>query len=94
MRRASAWDFMVCEQKPSAKTREHVDHPSVVMKSKARILIDASDVLFKTVLTHRVAPSDATLIAFKILEVGVLHHPVPILHYIIYILAQSICTLL
>ena len=52
------------------KTRGHVDHPSVVMKSKARILIDASDVLFKTVLTHRVAPSDATLIAFKILEVG------------------------
>ena len=51
------------------------------MKSKARILIDASDVLFKTVLTHRVAPSDATLIAFKILEVGVLHHPVHI-HYL------------
>ena len=43
--------------------------PSVVMKSKARILIDVSDVLFKTVLTHRVAPSDATLITFKILEV-------------------------
>ena len=43
--------------------------PGVVMKSKARILIDVSDVLFKTVLTHRVAPSDATLIAFKILEV-------------------------
>ena len=63
-----------------------------MMKSKARILIDASDVLFKTVLTHRVAPSDATLIAFKILEV--LHHPVPILHYIIYVLAQSICTLI
>ena len=54
--------------------------PGVVMKSKARILIDVSDVLFKTVLTHRVAPSDATLIAFKILEVGVLHHSV--LHYL------------
>ena len=53
--------------------------PSVVMKSKARILIDVSDVLFKTVLTHRVAPSDATLIAFKILEV--LHHPVHTLLY-------------
>ena len=55
------------------------------MKSKARILIDASDVLFKTVLTHRVAPSDATLIAFKILEVGVLHHLVSThtaLHYL------------
>ena len=49
-----------------------------MMKSKARILIDASDVLFKTVLTHRVAPSDATLIAFKILEV--LHHPVHTYH--------------
>jgi len=47
--------------------------PSVVMKSKARILIDVSDVLFKTVLTHRVAPSDATLITFKILEIDASH---------------------
>jgi len=47
--------------------------PGVVMKSKARILIDVSDVLFKTVLTHRVAPSDATLIAFKILEIDASH---------------------
>ena len=42
----------------------------VVVKSKARTLIDVSDILFKTVLTHRVAPSDATLITFKILEVS------------------------
>ena len=44
--------------------------PGVVVKSKARTLIDVSDILFKTVLTHRVAPSDATLITFKILEVS------------------------
>ena len=38
-------------------------------RSKARVLIDSTDIIYKSVLKRRLAPNDAALITFKILEV-------------------------